>query len=106
MHIIRGRRVKQQPNNAADTEKTTLDNQKAASGEPEKERQAPSTDKPGVFEGYLVEHGAAPFKFKPDMSKPEEKRNDSYFVKLQLDDGSIKTLWGVGLEDAVADLEV
>ena len=95
----------EQPNNTADTGKTTPENQKTASGEPEKETQTPSTDKLGVFEGYLVEHGAAPFKFKPDMSKPEEKRNDSYFVKLQLDDGSVKTLWGVGLEDAVASLE-
>ncbi|QBY46426.1 LPD7 domain-containing protein [Arsenophonus nasoniae] len=95
----------EKPYNPVDTEKTTLDNQKAASGEPEKETQAPSTDKLGVFEGYLVEHGAAPFKFKPDMSKPEEKRNDSYFVKLQLDDGNVKTLWGVGLEDAVVGLE-
>lgn len=99
-----GQRI-EKPNNEADTEKTTLENQKTASGEPEKATQSDSTDKPGVFEGYLVEHGAAPFKFKPDMSKPEEKRNDSYFVKLQLDDGSVKTLWGVGLEDAVAGLE-
>ncbi|HGJ5892667.1 MAG TPA: LPD7 domain-containing protein [Arsenophonus apicola] len=99
-----GQRI-ERPNNTADTEKTTPENQKAASDEPEKATQSDSTDKLNVFEGYLVEHGAAPFKFKPDMSKPEEKRNDSYFVKLQLDDGSVKTLWGVGLEDAVAGLE-
>ncbi|PAV05809.1 hypothetical protein CBG25_06070 [Arsenophonus sp. ENCA] len=99
-----GQRI-EKPNNATEIENIPLDNQKTASGEPEKETQSGSTDKPGVFEGYLVEHGEAPFKFKPDMNKPEEKRNDSYFVKLQLDDGSVKTLWGVGLEDAVAGLE-
>lgn len=100
-----GQRI-EKPNNATETENIPLDNQKAASDEPEKETQSDSPDKQSVFEGYLVEHGAAPFKFKPDMNKPEEKRNDSYFVKLQLDDGSVKTLWGVGLEDAVAGLEM
>lgn len=99
-----GQRI-EQPNNAVNPEKTDENNQKAAAREPEQKTQDPSTSKPCVFEGYLVEHGAAPFKFKPDMNKPKDKRNDSYFVKLRVDDGSVRTLWGVGLEDAVVGLE-
>lgn len=58
----------------------------------------------GVHQGVLLEHGAAPYKFKPDMNKPEDRRDDSYFVTLQTADGKTRTLWGVDLENAVSRL--
>ncbi|WP_239686294.1 MULTISPECIES: LPD7 domain-containing protein [Serratia] len=58
-----------------------------------------------VTQGVLLEHGAAPYKFKPDMDKPENERDNSYYVKLQMDDGRTHTLWGVGLESAVEGLK-
>ncbi|CRL46908.1 hypothetical protein SGGMMB4_05878 (plasmid) [Sodalis glossinidius str. 'morsitans'] len=56
----------------------------------------------GVYQGVLLEHGAASYKFKPDMNKPEDRRDDSYFVTLQTADGKTQTLWGVDLENAVS----
>ncbi|EKC4415804.1 relaxase [Salmonella enterica] len=58
-----------------------------------------------VHEGVLVDSGAAPYKFKPDMNKPEEERNDSFYVKLKMEDGKTRTLWGVGLENVVRDFQ-
>lgn len=52
----------------------------------------------------LLEHDAAPYKFKPDMNKPEDRRDNSYFVKLQTAGGKTRTLWGVDLENAVTGL--
>ncbi|ELX1534638.1 relaxase [Escherichia coli] len=59
-------------------------------------------NKDKVHEGVLLDHGRAAYKFKPDISKPEDERDDSYFVKLKMDNGKTRTLWGVGLESAVA----
>ncbi len=57
-----------------------------------------------VHYGVLLEHGAAPYRFKPNMNKPEDERDDNYYVKLQMEDGKTRTLWGVGLQDAVKGL--
>ncbi|WP_259678055.1 hypothetical protein [Klebsiella pneumoniae] len=73
--------------------------QPAQTSQPEKSSES-------IYEGELVEHGAAPYKFKPDMAKPEGERNDSYYVTLRHADGSERTLWGVGLEDAVQQFNV
>ena len=66
--------------------------------------QAEKPVKAVAHEGILLEHGPAPYQFRPDMNKPENQRDDSYFVKLQSTDGQIRTLWGVGLQEAVSDL--
>ncbi|HAS8353837.1 TPA: molybdopterin-guanine dinucleotide biosynthesis protein MobB, partial [Vibrio vulnificus] len=71
--------------------------------QPERAKTA-EAEKQNIHEGVLLDHGAAPFKFKPDLNKPEDKRDDSYFVKLRMADGKTKTLWGVGLESAVDGL--
>lgn len=71
--------------------------------QPERAKTA-EVEKQNIHEGVLLAHGAVPFKFKPDLNKPEDKRDDSYFVKLQMADGKTKTLWGVGLENAVDGL--
>lgn len=80
-----------------------------AAAQPEQEAQpaksAPENVKHIVHEGVLLEHGEAPYQFKPDMRKPEAERNDSYFVRLQKPDGAEKIVWGVTLEKAVAGLE-
>lgn len=57
-----------------------------------------------VHYGVLLEHGAAPYRFKPNMNKPEDERDDNYYVKLKLENGKTRTLWGVGLQDAVQGL--
>lgn len=57
-----------------------------------------------VHYGVLLEHGAAPYRFKPNMNKPEDERNDNYYVRLQMENGKTRTLWGVGLRDAVQGL--
>ncbi|WP_168395418.1 LPD7 domain-containing protein [Erwinia amylovora] len=59
-----------------------------------------------THEGILLEHGSAPYNFVPDMSKPEDERDDSYYVKLQRPDGTEKIVWGVTLEGAVHSLNV
>jgi hypothetical protein len=50
----------------------------------------------GVVYGRMLEHGAAPWQF--DESKPS-----SYYVKLDLGDGTPRTFWGLGLADAMRD---
>lgn len=45
-------------------------------------------------QGVLLEHGAAPYQH-------DSKNDPSYFVSLKTQDGE-KTLWGVGLKDAMA----
>ncbi len=51
------------------------------------------------YEGVLLDHGAAPYQHNEALrDKPL-----SYFVTLQLDSGKERTLWGVGLEFAMAD---
>lgn len=72
--------------------------------QPERAKTA-EVEKQNIHEGVLLAHGAAAYKFKPDLNKPEDKRDDSYFVKLQMADGKTKTLWGVGLENAVNGLQ-
>lgn len=57
-----------------------------------------------VHYGVLLEHGVAPYRFKPNMNKPEDERDDNYYVKLKLENGKTRTLWGVGLQDAVQGL--
>ncbi|WP_208952238.1 LPD7 domain-containing protein [Rahnella sp. ChDrAdgB13] len=69
--------------------------------------QAPEqASKSVTHEGVLLEHGNAPYNFNPDMSKPENERDDSYYVKLQRPDGSEKVIWGVTLEQAVQGLNL
>lgn len=58
-----------------------------------------------LHQGVLLEHGAAPYKFKPDTNKPEDQRQDSYYVKIQMENGKTRTLWGVGLEDTVVAMQ-
>ncbi len=63
-------------------------------------KQTPSKKKDdGLEKGRLIEFGKANFKFKDDA-------NSSYFVKLENQSGDMKTLWGIGLEDALKNAEV
>lgn len=78
-------------------------------------REGPLSDKPGepnasdkpaaqegtktnprerVVYGKLVGHGEAPYQH-------DSKNADSAFVKVQFADGSVRTLWGVGLREAM-----
>lgn len=60
---------------------------------------APVQADPVQYEGVLLEHGSAPYQH-------DEKLRDkppSYFVTLRLDSGKERTLWGVGLQSALAD---
>lgn len=78
------------------------------SGRVETTKQEAPASQPGklrMHDGILLEHGVAPYKFKSDLNKPENEQNDSYFVKLQTDTGKVRTLWGVGLADAVAGMQ-
>lgn len=68
------------------------------------EQQAARPSKTVIHTGILIEHGAAPYQFKPDMEKAESERNDSYYVKLQQPNGQDKVVWGVTLEKAVSEL--
>ncbi|KPY32298.1 relaxase/mobilization nuclease domain-containing protein [Pseudomonas syringae pv. papulans] len=49
-----------------------------------------------VIEGTLIEHGEAPYQRKDDNQM-------SYFVTLKPEGGKPRTVWGVGLEDAMKD---
>ncbi|KPZ09002.1 hypothetical protein ALO41_200108 [Pseudomonas amygdali pv. ulmi] len=49
-----------------------------------------------VIEGTLIEHGEAPYQHKKDNQL-------SYFVTLKPEGGKPRTVWGVGLEDAMKD---
>lgn len=73
---------------------------------PEKTPEQKMARKAVNHTGILIEHGAAPYQFKPDMSKPENERDDSYYVKLQLPDGKDKVVWGVTLARAVENLSL
>ncbi|PYD10347.1 hypothetical protein DND36_30490 [Pseudomonas savastanoi pv. glycinea] len=55
---------------------------------------APSRSK--VIEGTLIEHGEAPYQHNDDNQM-------SYFVTLKPEGGKPRTVWGVGLEDAMKD---
>lgn len=70
------------------------------------QQQHTQSSRPITHEGVLLEHGSAPYNFKPDMSKPENERDDSYYVKLQGPRGREKLVWGVTLEKAVEGLEI
>ncbi|MBA8862768.1 Ti-type conjugative transfer relaxase TraA [Ochrobactrum anthropi] len=48
--------------------------------------------------GKLVEHGVAPFEHDPNA-------RDSYFVTVEKDDGALHTTWGVGLKEAIANVQ-
>ena len=73
---------------------------------PASSQQRPQGNKTTVHEGVLIEHGSAPYNFKPDMTKPEGERDDSYYVKLQGPRGKEKIVWGVNLETAVEGLHI
>lgn len=45
--------------------------------------------------GVLKEHGAAPYNF-------DDSENLSYFVTIELDNGKLKTIWSVGLGQALS----
>lgn len=47
-----------------------------------------------VVQGKVVSHGAAPYKNDPANS-------DSYYVELEGDNNESRTLWGVGIRDAI-----
>ncbi|KPW98259.1 Orf54 [Pseudomonas syringae pv. cerasicola] len=49
-----------------------------------------------VIEGALIEHGEAPYQNK-------DTNQISYFVTLKPEGGKPRTVWGVGLEDAMKD---
>ncbi|MCO5734775.1 Ti-type conjugative transfer relaxase TraA [Rhizobium sp. SSA_523] len=49
-----------------------------------------------VTQGKLVEHGAAPYEHKAG-------NRDSYFVTLETAKGERHTVWGVGLQQAIAE---
>nr|WP_246231504.1 LPD7 domain-containing protein [Pseudomonas quercus] len=51
-----------------------------------------------VIEGELVDHGAAPYQHQDDKQM-------SYFVTVKTDTGD-RTVWGVGLEDAMQDADL
>ncbi|MHB9541989.1 LPD7 domain-containing protein [Pseudomonas amygdali] len=57
---------------------------------------APSRSK--VIEGTLIEHGEAPYKHKATNQL-------SYFVTLKPEGEKPRTMWGVGLEDAMTDAD-
>lgn len=89
-----------------------MQNQQATSKEnTSQQNQKPSQERPQgtrkiVHEGVLLEHGPAPYNFKPDLTKPEGERDDSYYVRLQGPTGKEKIVWGVTLEQAVEGLEI
>ncbi|CAH0299145.1 hypothetical protein SRABI13_04326 [Erwinia aphidicola] len=74
--------------------------------QPATPQQRLQSNKSVVHEGVLVEHGSAPYNFKPDLTKPEGERDDSYYVKLQGPRGKEKIVWGVNLESAVEGLNI
>ncbi|AXH60447.1 relaxase/mobilization nuclease domain-containing protein (plasmid) [Pseudomonas amygdali pv. lachrymans] len=49
-----------------------------------------------VIEGTLIEHGEAPYQHK-------DTNQLSYFVTLKPEGGKPRTVWGVGLEEAMTD---
>jgi hypothetical protein len=66
-----------------------------AGSDAEPRSDASSEDRPPLLKGRLVEAGAAHYKFDP-------KQSQSYYVRLQTDDGE-RLLWGVDLERALVE---
>ena len=60
--------------------------------------ESPTKANPRIIEGELVDHGAARYQHQDDKQM-------SYFVTLKTDAGE-RTLWGVGLADAMADSDL
>ncbi|WP_346396866.1 LPD7 domain-containing protein [Pseudomonas syringae] len=58
---------------------------------------APSRGK--IIEGTLIEHGEAPYQHNNDNQM-------SYFVTLKPEGGKPRTVWGVGLEEAMSDADL
>nr|WP_172689661.1 LPD7 domain-containing protein [Pseudomonas syringae]AQX42243.1 Relaxase [Pseudomonas syringae pv. syringae] len=58
---------------------------------------APSRSK--VIEGTLIDHGEAPYQHNDDNQM-------SYFVTLKPEGGKPRTVWGVGLEEAMSDADL
>ncbi|WP_241689264.1 MULTISPECIES: LPD7 domain-containing protein [Pseudomonas] len=58
---------------------------------------APSRSK--VIEGTLIEHGEAPYQHNDDNQM-------SYFVTLKPEGGKPRTVWGVGLAEAMSDADL
>ncbi|EPM64074.1 Orf54 [Pseudomonas syringae pv. actinidiae ICMP 19103] len=52
-----------------------------------------------AIEGTLIEHGEAPYQHNDDNQM-------SYFVKLKPEGGKPRTVWGVGLEEAMSDADL
>ncbi|WP_306599792.1 LPD7 domain-containing protein [Pseudomonas amygdali] len=52
-----------------------------------------------VIEGTLIEHGEAPYQHNDDNQM-------SYFVTLKPEGGKPRTVWGVGLEEAMNDSDL
>ncbi|RMN02244.1 hypothetical protein ALQ67_200052 [Pseudomonas savastanoi pv. glycinea] len=52
-----------------------------------------------VIEGELLDHGPAPYQHKDDNQM-------SYFVTLKPEGGKPRTVWGVGLEEAMSDADL
>ncbi|RMV61467.1 hypothetical protein ALP09_200049 [Pseudomonas amygdali pv. lachrymans] len=52
-----------------------------------------------VIEGTLIEHGEAPYQNNDDNQM-------SYFVTLKPEGGKPRTVWGVGLEEAMSDADL
>ncbi|PBP65873.1 relaxase [Pseudomonas syringae] len=52
-----------------------------------------------VIEGTLIEHGEAPYQHNDDNQM-------SYFVTLKPEGGKPRTVWGVGLEEAMSDADL
>lgn len=52
-----------------------------------------------VTHGELLEYGKARYQF-------DEKNNMSYYAKVRNDEGFERTLWGVGIEEAIEKAEV
>lgn len=102
-------KTEQKPSTAEEDTSGQAEEEKAADI-PEQSSADTASDVPAkqgrdrVHYGVLLEHGAAPYRFKPNMNKPEEERDDNYYVKLQMENGKTRTLWGVGLQDAVQGL--
>ena len=58
---------------------------------------APAPVDPAAARDILVAHGAAKY-----LHDPDPKATDSYFVVLASPQGKDRTIWGVGLSDAIA----
>lgn len=89
-----------------DMKNQPVQNPQAAQQKSEPQPVGQKSSKLIEHQGVLLEHGSAPYNFKPDMTKPEDERNDSYYVRLQGARGTEKVVWGVNLETAVQGLNI